>query len=210
VQKVVVYGAGGQGRVVIDILEKEQLYEIAGLVDDDQKLWGTSVYGYKVLGGADRLSDLLAAGVWGAIVTIGDNKVRALLMRRVSEAGFELVSTVHPSAVVARGAKLGPGCVVMANTTLSPGVELGEGVMVGTASNIAHDNIIGNYVYISAGVHFAGTVQVGDFGLIGVGAAIAPNVRIGRDVVIGAGASVISDIPDNATAVGVPARVIRR
>jgi len=205
-----VYGAGGQGRVVIDILEKEQVYEIAGLVDDDRELWGTSVYGYEVLGGADRLTGLLSAGVRGIIVAIGDNKVRALLMRKVSEIGFDLVSTVHPSAVVARGAKIGPGCVVMANTTLSPGVELGEGAAVGTASNIAHDNIIGHYVYISAGVHFAGGVQVGDFSLIGVGAAIAPHIRIGRGVVIGAGASVITDIPDNATAVGVPARVLER
>ena len=210
VQKVVVYGAGGHGKVVADILEKRGDHEIVGFLDDDEALWGAEVYGYEVLGGADRLPDLFSYGVQNGIVAIGDNYTRARCVERLRDVGFELISAIHPTVVMARGARIGRGCSIMAYVHLSPEAVVGENSIICVNSNVSHSTVIGDFVLISGGVHFAGGVQVGDFTLIGVGAAIAPNVRIGRGVVIGAGASVISDIPDNATAVGVPAKVLER
>ncbi|HIC96179.1 TPA: transferase, partial [Candidatus Bipolaricaulota bacterium] len=86
----------------------------------------------------------------------------------------------------------------------------GENVIINTGATIDHDCVIEDYVHISPGVHLAGNVKLGELSHIGIGASAVQRVKIGKGVIIGAGAVVIDDIPDHVTAVGVPARVIKR
>lgn len=206
--KALLYGAGGHAKVIIDILEKEGRYEIAGIIDDNSKLQGKHLQGYKIIGGFEVL---LSSDYQGCklIIAIGENRVRKGLYERVKVLGYEFASAVHPSAQIAKDVSLGCGTVVMANAAINPGAVIGKQVIINTGATIDHDCVLGDFVHISPGAHLAGNVTVGELTHIGIGASVVPGVKIGRNSIIGAGAVVIDDIPDNVTAVGVPARVIK-
>lgn len=207
--KVLIYGSSGHGKVVIDIVEQERKYQIDGVIDDDPAIQGQDLCGYPILGGFELLNGD-AYRDCKLILAIGDNRARKRLWEKVKELGYELACAIHPSAQVAREVSIGPGTVLMANTAINSGTKVGENVIVNTGATIDHDCILGNYVHISPGAHLAGNIKVGELSHIGIGASVIHGVRIGKGVIIGAGAAVIDDIPDNVTAVGVPAKVIKR
>ncbi|MGQ9601742.1 MAG: acetyltransferase [Candidatus Bipolaricaulia bacterium] len=206
--KLLVYGASGHGKVIIDIVEREGKCKIVGLVDDNPALEGRDFCGYPVLGGSELLDkeDYLNCKL---ILAIGDNLARKILWEKIRPLGYELATVVHPSAQIARDVSLGLGTVVMAATAINPGTRIGENAIINTGATIDHDCVIGDYVHISPGAHLAGNVHVGELAHIGIGASIIQGVRIGKGTIIGAGAVVIEDIPDHVTAVGVPAKVIK-
>lgn len=205
-RELLIYGASGHAKVVIDIIEQQGLYEIIGLIDDAQECHGQEFFGYRVLGGQEILAQYRHCSV---LIAIGDNATRKKLQGTVKALGYELATAVHPSARFGREVSVGAGTVIMAQVAINSGTVIGEGVIVNTGATIDHDCRIGDFAHISPGVHLAGNVTVGALTQIGIGACAIPGVRIGERTLIGAGAVVIDDIPDNVTAVGVPARVIR-
>lgn len=207
--KVLVYGASGHGKVIIDILEKEGEYEIVGLIDDDPTVRGQGFYGYPILGGFDLLNEA-AYRNHKLLLAIGDNRARRKLWEILEGLGYQLARAVHPSAQIARDVAIALGTVIMANTVINSGTEIGKNVIINTGATVDHDCVVEDYVHISPGVHLAGNVKVGELSHIGIGASVVQGVRIGKGVIIGAGAVVINNIPDNVTAVGVPAKVIKR
>jgi len=209
-RKIIVYGASGHAKVLIDILERMSVYEIVGLIDDNAELTGQEVFGHRVLGGREILGDVNDLGVEAGIVGIGDNQVRAALANRVLEHGLELISAIHPSARISRGVELGPGCAMMANVVVNAGCSLGANVILNTAATADHDNIIGDCVHLSPGVHLAGGVKIGAYSHLGTGAVVIPNISIGENVSVAAGSVVTRDLPDRIIAAGVPARVIAK
>lgn len=206
---VLIYGASGHGKVIVDIVEREGKYKIVGLIDDDPEIQKRDFCGYPIIGGFDVLNER-AYRDCKLILAIGDNRARKTLWERLKELGYELAHAIHPSAEIARDVSIGPGTVLMANTAVNSGTEIRENGIINTGATIDHDCVIGDYVHISPGVHLAGSVSVGELSHIGIGASVIQGVRIGNGVIIGAGAAVIDDIPDNVTAVGVPAEVIKR
>lgn len=108
-EPIIVFGASGHAKVVIDVIEKQGLYQIEFLVDDNPVIWGQEFYGYPVLGGG---SALLAAKMplsFGAIVAIGDNAARTRVAAWLVQNGFRLISAIHPSAQISRGVRIGCG-----------------------------------------------------------------------------------------------------
>lgn len=206
---VVIYGAGGHGQVVAEIIELSGEYHILGLVDDDPALQGHRVGGYPVLGGRSILSELRESGVDRCIIAIGDNRVRGELASLVKGLGFELITAVHPSAQVSPRAAIGEGGVVEACAVIKTGSSIGRLAIVNSCVSIGDYVTIGEKVHISPGVSIATGVEIGEGTYIGMGASIIPKVKIGRNVVVGANAAVIRDLPDNVVAVGVPARIIK-
>jgi len=208
-EKLLIYGASGHAKVVLDIVELSGDYEIVGLLDDNPRLHGRQLSGYPILGGFELLSSKDHRDC-KLILAVGDNRARRELCRRVRALGYELACAVHPSAQIARGVSVGGGTVIMANAAINPGTEVGENVIINTGATIDHDCVIEDYVHISPGVHLAGEVNVGELAHIGIGASVIQGVRIGRNSIIGAGAVVIDDIPEGVTVVGIPAEVIKR
>jgi len=205
---LLVYGASGHGKVIIDAGIKEEKYRIVGVVDDDPKLWGREFCGYPIIGGEDVLKDTTYRNC-KLILAIGNSAARKKLWQTIKALGYELACPVHPSAQIGRDAFIGVGTVIMANTAINSGTKIGENAIINTGATVDHDCVLEDYVHISPGAHLAGNVHVGELTHIGIGASIVQGVKIGRNVIIGAGAAVIDDIPDNVTAVGVPARVIK-
>jgi len=205
-RQVLVYGAGGHAKVVIDIIEQEARYEIDGLLDDDPSLRGKSVYGYTVLGSCAAAAKLRTSRLRHALVAIGDNAARLAIARRLVREGWSFARAVHPRATVARGVNIGAGSVIMAGAVLNSDARLGRHVIVNTCASIDHDCRIGSGVHIAPGCRLCGGVSVGAASLLGAGSVVTPLVKLGRAVRVAAGAVVTQDLANGMRATGRAAR----
>lgn len=208
--KIVVFGAGGHAKVVLDVLERTGRYAVVGLLDNSREFHGTTRCGYKVLGGRDQFTALQKRGVMSLIVALGDNRNRQSLYEEAVKAGFELVTAIHPSVQLGRGVVIGPGTLLVAGTVVNTDAKIGPNAIVNTGATVDHDCRIGAHAHISPGAHLAGNVTVGELAHIGIGAVVLPNLKIGRGSVVGAGAVVLEDVPDGIVVAGNPARPIQR
>ncbi len=206
--EILIYGAGGHGKVVTDIVERQARYRVVGFLDDNPQLWGTELLGYKILGGFPVLLDEGFA-CYPVVIAIGDNQVRKQLAERLDALGYGFARAIHPSAQIARDTQIGPGVMVMANVAINPGAKIGAHAIVNTGATVDHDCVIHDFVHISPGAVLAGNVVIGEGSHIGMGCSILPNVQIGAHSVVGAGAVVTKNIAARVTAVGVPAKPIR-
>ena len=214
--RVVLYGAGQVGNMVAYLLGYRKDVQVAAVVDDNPDTWGKEVRGVPVIGGRDKLPQLLADGVTGAICSIGQNKPRGLISEMLAGMGFELVNAIHPSAVVSPDVRMGRGCIVAASVTLYVDPVIGNHVYFDVGAVVSHNTIIGDNSLISAGVTIGARIDIGKNVLVGLGASVMTpkwgrdsRLRVGDNAVVGIGSVVISDVPDNAVVVGVPAKVIR-
>jgi sugar O-acyltransferase (sialic acid O-acetyltransferase NeuD family) len=203
-----VYGAGGHGKVVADLVLAAGRERLFGFIDDCVPP-GSLVLGHPVHGPWAWLASRAAHGPVGIVLGIGDNEVRARIARAVAGIGVEVVTVVHPRATVAPSAALGWGTVIMAGAVVNPDARIGEGVIVNTGAAVEHDVVVRNYAHISSGAALGGGSELGAYAHLGLGGVLLPGVRVGASAIIGAGAVVTRDISDHLIAVGVPARVLR-
>jgi sugar O-acyltransferase (sialic acid O-acetyltransferase NeuD family) len=207
-REVYVYGAGGHGKVVADLLLAAGEEPISGFIDDGVPPGGL-VLGHPVHGPWAWLTSRAAHGPVGIVLGIGDNEVRARIASAVAGIGVEVLTVVHPRATVAPSAALGGGTVIMAGAVVNPDARIGEGVIVNTGAVVEHDVVVGTYAHVSSGAALGGGSELGAYAHLGLGGVLLPGVRVGASAIIGAGAVVTRDIPDHVIAVGVPARVLR-
>jgi acetyltransferase EpsM len=195
---IVIYGGGGHGKMVIDLLRARGAYQVAGIIDDGLKS-GSMIMGVPVLGGAHVLPELYSRGVRlavNAIGGVGDIKVRIKIFERLAEAGFVCPAITHISAYIDSSANLEAGAQVLALAYVGSEAKLGYGSIVNTGAIVSHDCQLENYAIISPGAMLAGDVQVGEGTLIGMGATVNLGVKIGRGARLGNGATVKSDVPE--------------
>jgi sugar O-acyltransferase (sialic acid O-acetyltransferase NeuD family) len=207
--QIVIIGAGGHGKVVLDIVRAAGRYEPIGFIDANTSLAGSEIGGLPVLGPGNILPRLRQQKIRGAIIAVGDNRARLRYAPLLDEHGFELVSAVHPSAHVSPTAIIGRNVVVAPHAAICTESRIDDLVIVNTAAVVDHECHVQRGAHICPGVHLAGRVRVGTSAFVGIGARVIQCLSIGNGATIGAGAVVIEDIPAFATAVGVPARVIK-
>lgn len=195
-RKLAIIGASGHGKVVADIAIKNGYRKIVFLDDDDNI---HECGGYPVIGNSSKAGGIDA----DIIVGIGNADVRKCIQESVPEEN--LVTLIHPDAVVAEDVVIDMGTVVMAGAVINPGARIGKGCIVNTCASVDHDCEVGGYVHIAVGSHLCGTVTVGNRTWIGAGATVSNNVYICSDCMIGAGAVIVNDIRESGTYVGVPA-----
>jgi sugar O-acyltransferase (sialic acid O-acetyltransferase NeuD family) len=210
-KRIVVIGCSGHAEVVVDIVEKQGLYDVAGFLDSYKPL-GMSLAGYQVLGTCEDLPTLITGGrVNGGIVAIGDNWLRWKVVTQLIELApaFPFLTAVHPSAQIGAGVEIGRGTVVMAGAVINPGCSVGDFCIVNTRASLDHDSVMGDFSSLAPAAVTGGNVQIGAFSVVAIGAIVAHAVRVGEHTVIGAGATVLRDVPDRVVAYGTPARIIR-
>ena len=155
--KLIIIGASGHGKVVADIAIKMNKWQSIALLDDDESI-KTSM-GLEVIGKtADAFTYKEEADFH---VAIGSNTTREKIQENLIEQGLNVISLIHPSAVIGTDVEIGTGTVVMAGVVINSSSRIGKGCIVNTSSSLDHDNVIEDYVHISPGVNLAGTVKVG-------------------------------------------------
>jgi sugar O-acyltransferase (sialic acid O-acetyltransferase NeuD family) len=210
-RRVLVVGASGHAKVVVDAIRSTHEFEIVGIADRDAPV-GVPVFGLPVLA-SDR--DILRAvddhAIDAVVIAIGDNWTRAELTKRIAaeRPALGFATVVHRAAHVSSDSMLGEGTVVFAGAVVNPGARVSRYCIINTNASVDHDCTLGDGVSIAPGATLGGNVVIGECSSVGLGASVVHSVSIGRDSVVGAGAVVVDDIPDNVVAFGVPARVIR-
>jgi acetyltransferase EpsM len=195
---ILVYGGGGHGKSLVDLLRALGSYRIIGIVDDGLEA-GTSIMDLPVLGSSAVLAGLAEKGMRlavNAVGGIGNINVRIQVFQKLAQAGFACPSVVHPSAWVEPSASLAAGVQVFPHAYVGSEAYLGYGAIVNSGAIVSHDCQVGDYANISPGAILAGEVQVGPAALVGMGATVNLQVKIGAGARIGNGATVKSDVPE--------------
>lgn len=193
---MVIYGASGHSKVVIDILEANGI-DIDYIVDDNINI--NSLLGYKVV------RDI---GVYDeSLIAIGACNVRRRIAERIKVKHY--VTAVHPTAIISPRATLDAGTVVMQGAIVQSNAVVGKHCIVNTGASVDHDVVVNDFVHIASHATITGGVVVGSGTWIGAGAVVRQGINIGRDCMIGAGSVVVSDVPDGVVAYGNPCRVVK-
>ena len=193
-KKVYIYGSSGHGLVVADIAMACGYEEII-FIDDGENNY-------------PRFEDIKNNTHIPIALGIGNNTIRAKLLEKVKNSGFEIVSLIHPSSIISLSVEIGEGTVVMPNVVVNAKATIGKAAILNTSCIVEHECNIEDFVHISPNVALGGAVEVGDFTHIGIGSSIIQCLIIGKNVIVGAGSTVIKNIEDNKKAVGVPAKEI--
>jgi sugar O-acyltransferase (sialic acid O-acetyltransferase NeuD family) len=200
--RLVIVGAGGHGREVLDVVEACGTSEVVGFVDDgspDEAL--LEARGYRLLGDTSHLGTLDGTSV---LFGLGDAAVRAEVAARV--ASPLAPAAVHPLASVGTGCTIGDGTVVAAGARLTTNVRVGANCYIGPNATIGHDAVLADFATLYPGAVVSGAVRLGRCATVGAAASVKQGVAIGRGAVVGMGAAATHDVPEGTVVAGVPAR----
>ncbi len=190
------FGASGHAKVIMDIIKAQG--NIVGCLYDDNPHC-TDIHGIPVY----KAGDVEVTGPM--IISIGSCRIRKMISTRFH---VSYAKAIHPSAIISESAEIGDGSVVMPKATINADSKIGRHCIVNTGASIDHECQISDFAHISPHATLCGNVHVSQGSWIGAGATVIPGIHIGKWCTVGAGAVVIKDIPDGATAVGNPARII--
>ncbi len=210
-KKLLLIGASGHAKVVLDVFERQGKHEILGFLDGRLEK-GSSFMGYQVFGN----ESVLLEDQWQDITTeffvaIGDNWTRHLVVEKIRTMipGAVFATGIDPSAIIGRDVRIGSGTVIMPGVVVNACSKIGDFSLLNTHSSLDHDAIIDDFSSLAPGVVTGGNVHVGKFSAIGLGAHIIHGIRIGEQVVVGAGTLVNKHLDAGKVYYGMPAKAIR-
>ncbi len=208
--KVLIIGASGHAKVIIEAIGFNKEYEVWGLIDSYKEIGGR-LMGYEILGTEDSIPKLVKQGITKGIIAIGDNWTRYQMYTKVKKLApdFEFITVVHHSATISPSAKIGKGTVILAGVKINTHAEVGEFCILNTNSSFGHDCKMADFSSIAPGVTVGGNVNIDFCTAISLGANIIQGVDIGKHSIIGAGSLILNDVDDFRLVYGVPAKEIK-
>ena len=204
-KQLAIVGASGHGKVIADIAE---LLGFTVKFYDDAYPSKTHIEHWPIYG---TCADLIALKNQSptcsndVVVAIGNNEIRQQKIKLLQQNNFNLITLIHPTAVISKYAAIAQGTVVFAGVVINAFAKVGAGCIINTGAVVEHDCIIDDFAHICPNVALAGGVIVGSKSWVGIGSQVKQLVSIGNNCLIGAGSTVIKNIPDNVTAFGSPA-----
>ena len=201
--RLVIIGAGGQGKVACDIARKNAQYKDIVFLDDNVQ---GSVLGCPVVGKVCDINEFSLDSVF--FIALGNPSIRKKIFNQLNSLSLEIVSLIHPQSIVGVDSEIGKGVLIAAGAVVGVSAKIGKGVIINTCASVDHDCEIGDFSHVAVGAHLAGTVKIGENVVIGVGVNVRNNLTICDDCIIGAGATVVSNISQSGTYIGIPAKRI--
>jgi sugar O-acyltransferase (sialic acid O-acetyltransferase NeuD family) len=212
-QKIAVYGAGGFGLEVVMLIEQinavEPQWDIAGFFDDGVSE-GTVVNDYPVIGGMDALNGYPSELY--LVLALGWPQTKMKVCRQITNPNIHFPVLIHPSVIAGnpKYLSIGEGSIICAGSIITTNIDIGRHVIINLACTVGHETTIGDFSSFMPTCNISGEVKIGNATFWGTGAKIINQKTIGNGTVIGAGAVVTEDIPDHVTAIGVPAKVVKK
>lgn len=210
-QDIVIVGAGGFARevawLVEDINSKNKLWNLMGYIDEDLNNSGNWLNGYEVLG--DFKDIKVENREIYYVCAVGDTTSRKELSDKAEYIGLKPAILIHPSVMMSKHVEIGEGSIICCSNIITVNVQIGKHVIINLDCTLGHDVIIKDFVTILPSVNVSGNVTLKEGSNIGTGSAIIQGKEVGQNSIIGAGSVVVKDIPENCTAVGVPAKVVK-
>jgi len=211
-KKLLILGCGGHGRVIADIVEKNNHYSSIFFLDKKiessnkfKTNFNKNIIGDISIDNLRKFSNEFSH----AFVGIGDNKVRLKWLEVLQKLGYFIPNVIAPSAEISRYADIGEGCFINTNVVIQCNTRIDSGCIINTSSSIDHDSLIKKGTHISPGVNIAGNVHIGENTWIGIGSKIIENINIGDNVIVGAGSLVLKNVQSNVVTFGNPAKIIK-
>jgi sugar O-acyltransferase (sialic acid O-acetyltransferase NeuD family) len=208
--KIVLLGAANpETKRMIYAVEKTQPdIEFIGFIDNDPRKAGSTFLDLPVFGGFESVAPLLQQGVQFVNLITGSTRVRYETSRDLVRLGGQFANLIHPSVDLTM-VRVGTGNYIQESVILQADVVIGDNSSIHIGTLVGHETHIGNSVFIAHGCSLSGCVVIGDGTFMGTHATVVPHVTIGKWVTVGAGTVVLKDVPDYATIVGNPGRVIK-
>ena len=184
--RVAIVGAGGYGRIALDVLIAAGFETwILGFYDDAHKALAEKVRGFPILGDIEMLKSMLSVETVQVIVAITDNKDRLRIANSIRVLGGQFMAAIHPAAYVSEEATVGGGCVVAAGAVVHPNSTIGSHSYLGPHSLIDRDAEVGAGAWISPGAVLGTGAKVGARSLLGQNSSVGRKAVVGDDVEVG-------------------------
>jgi len=194
---MILYGASGHGKVIAEILEANNIYDI--IFWDDNT--AARVFEFRVFKPFESIIDQKM------IISIGNNTVRKKISEKTCKQ-FTFATAIHPNSIISRRSIIGEGGVIMPGAVINADSAVGKHAIINSGAVIEHDCTLNDFTHVSPNATLCGNVSVGEGTHIGAAAVIKQGINIGKWCTIGAGAVIIRDIPDYAVVVGNPGKII--
>jgi sugar O-acyltransferase (sialic acid O-acetyltransferase NeuD family) len=211
-KKILLIGAGGHCKSVLDSLLERNEYEEIGIVDKKENI-GSSVIGIPIVGCDDDLLALFNNGYKYAYVTVGsvgNPTLRIKLFNILSEIGYEIPVIIDSSSKVSNHTIIEQGVFIGKQSIVNAGTVIQRGAIINSGSIVEHDCQIGAFVHIAPGAVLGGGVIVGENAHVGSNTTIKQQVSIGSNTIIGMGSVVLKNIQASIMAYGNPCREVKK
>ena len=205
--KLLIFGAGGQGKVIAEAAVLSGEFTEIAFLDDRTDIH--TVLGISVIGKFEDYK-IFTKDYDHFFVAIGNNKVRKGLILELIRAGYKLPVIIHPKSIISNNSKINMGSCVLAGAVVGPNCVIGVGCIINSCAIVPHDCFIGDYNHISCGAVLGGSIITGESTLVGLGSTLINGIKVGSNVIIAAGAAVINNIESCIMVAGVPATVKKR
>lgn len=208
-EDVILVGAGGHCKIIIESLDLEQ-YNIRGILDDNIPV-GTCICNIPVIGNDDDAESFFKDGIHYAIITIvGNLKIRRFLLEKYRRIGFQFPTIIHKTSHISNSAKIGEGVTLLANTCINAEAEISDFATINTGAIVEHEVFVGENSHIAPGAILLGASKIGNETMIGAGSTVLQQVYVGNNCTVGAGSVVLKDIEDARISYGNPAKTRER
>ncbi len=207
-KKIVIIGNGGFAKEIKWLIErinaKKKEWDFLGFIDEKSNIEDRGVIGN------DSYVMNVTEELYVAIA-IGNSRIRNEIYEKYKHnSNIRFPNLIDPSVLMSSKVRLGKGNIICAGTVFTVDICVEDFNIINLDCTIGHGTEIGNYVTINPGSNISGDVKIANMTEIGTGVQIIQGKTIGEKVILGAGAVVVNDIPAGCTAVGVPAKIIKR
>jgi sugar O-acyltransferase (sialic acid O-acetyltransferase NeuD family) len=194
--------------LIEQINEVSPQWEMVGFFDDGAPT-DAMVNDHPVLGGIEALIE------WSSelylTLALGIPTTKCTVLDKIANPNVRFATLVHPSVIIgsSRYVDIGQGSIICAGTIITTNISIGKHVIFNLACTVGHETTIGDFSSFMPTCNISGEVSIGERNFWGTGAKVINRKQVGDNVIVGAGAVVTTDLPDNVTAVGVPAKIIK-